>query len=89
MPLFATGHGYGMGVAVVMEPDRASPTLCGGGVGAVGWPGATAAGGRPTPTTTPWRSSWRTLANGIGLRVYGATTQFQGAAPSLVWVIGR
>jgi hypothetical protein len=29
-----------MGVAVVIEPEKAAPTLCGSGVGAVGWPGA-------------------------------------------------
>ena len=40
MPLFAAGHGYGMGVAVVMEPDKADPLRCRGGVGTVGWPGA-------------------------------------------------
>src|SRR5215471_5309048 len=37
---FAKGHGYGMGVAVVMEPDHADVLRCGGGVGTVGWPGA-------------------------------------------------
>jgi CubicO group peptidase (beta-lactamase class C family) len=40
MPLFAAGHGYGMGVAVVTEPDQADPMRCRGGVGTVGWPGA-------------------------------------------------
>ncbi len=40
MPIFAAGHGFGLGVAVVMEPEQAAPTLCGGGIGAVGWPGA-------------------------------------------------
>jgi CubicO group peptidase (beta-lactamase class C family) len=39
-PIFAAGHGYGMGVAVVMEPERADPLRCRGGVGTVGWPGA-------------------------------------------------
>ena len=39
MPLFVAGHGFGMGVAVVLEPEKALPTLCGGGAGAVGWPG--------------------------------------------------
>lgn len=38
--MFAEGHGYGMGVAVVMEPDKADPLRCRGGVGTVGWPGA-------------------------------------------------
>ena len=38
--LFAEGHGFGMGVAVVMEPDKADVLRCRGGVGTVGWPGA-------------------------------------------------
>lgn len=39
-PLFAAGHGYGMGVAVVMEPEKADPLRCRGGIGTIGWPGA-------------------------------------------------
>jgi CubicO group peptidase (beta-lactamase class C family) len=39
MPLFAAGHRFGVAVAVVLEPDKALTTICGGGVGAVGWPG--------------------------------------------------
>ena len=39
-PLFAQGHGCGMGVAVVMEPDQADVLRCRGDVGTVGWPGA-------------------------------------------------
>ena len=39
-PIFAQGHGYGMGVAVVMEPEKADPLRCRGGVGTIGWPGA-------------------------------------------------
>ncbi len=39
-PIFAAGHGYGMGVAVVMEPDTADPLRGRGGVGTIGWPGA-------------------------------------------------
>jgi len=84
MPLFATGHGYGMGVAVVMEPDRASPTLCGGGVGAVGWPGAYGGWWQADPNDTSvaiflahHMFELDQLANGIGLGVYGAITQFQ------------
>ena len=51
MPLFAGGHGFGLGVAVVMEPRQALSIVCGGGVGAVGGRAALAAGGRRTPTT--------------------------------------
>jgi len=39
-PVFAEGHGYGFGVAVVLEPERADPLRCRGGVGTIGWPGA-------------------------------------------------
>jgi len=35
-PLFAAGHGYGMGVAVVMEPESADPLRCRGAAGTVG-----------------------------------------------------
>jgi CubicO group peptidase (beta-lactamase class C family) len=38
--IFAAGHGYGMGVAVVIEPEQADPLRCRGGVGTIGWPGA-------------------------------------------------
>jgi CubicO group peptidase (beta-lactamase class C family) len=84
MPLFATGHGYGMGVAVVMEPDRAAATLCGGGVGAVGWPGAYGGWWQADPNDNSVAiflahnmAELDQLANGIGLSVYGAITQFQ------------
>jgi CubicO group peptidase (beta-lactamase class C family) len=39
LPLFAAGHGFGLGVAVVMEPERAEPLICGGGTGTVAWSG--------------------------------------------------
>ena len=38
--IFAEGHGYGMGVAVVLEPEKADARRCRGGVGTIGWPGA-------------------------------------------------
>ncbi|HEY2855352.1 MAG TPA: serine hydrolase domain-containing protein [Gemmatimonadaceae bacterium] len=38
--VFAEGNGYGMGVAVVMEPEKADPLQCRGGVGTIGWAGA-------------------------------------------------
>lgn len=86
-PLFAVGHGYGMGVAVVTEPEQADPLRCGGGVGAVGWPGA-------------WGGWWQAdpgdesvliflahnmvelhqMASGIGLGVWGAILKFHELA---------
>lgn len=86
LPAFAAGHGFGMGVAVVMEPDQAEPTLCGGGVGAVGWPGSFGGWWQADPTD---RSVLIFLAHnlveleqlecGIGLGVYGAIRSFQAA----------
>ncbi len=87
MPLFKIGHGYGMGVAVVTEPEQADPLRCGGGVGAVGWPGA-------------WGGWWQAdpgdesvliflahnmvelhqMASGIGLDVWSAIAKFQELA---------
>jgi CubicO group peptidase (beta-lactamase class C family) len=34
------GHGFGLGVATVLDPQKVGPLPCGGGMGAVGWPGA-------------------------------------------------
>ena len=83
MPLFAAGHGFGMGVAVVMEPQKALPVICGGGVGTVGWPGAFGGWWQADPSD---KSVMIFLAHnmverdqfekGIGLGVYGAITQF-------------
>src|SRR4051812_28985111 len=39
MPLFS-GLGFGLGVAVVMDPEKAPAIRCKGAVGTVGWPGA-------------------------------------------------
>jgi CubicO group peptidase (beta-lactamase class C family) len=83
LPLFAAGHGFGMGVAVVMEPQKALPTICGGGVGTVGWPGAFGGWWQADPHD---KSVMIFLAHnmierdqfekGIGFGVYGAITQF-------------
>jgi CubicO group peptidase (beta-lactamase class C family) len=40
MHTFASGHGFGYGVAVVTEPELANPLVCRGGKGTVGWGGA-------------------------------------------------
>jgi CubicO group peptidase (beta-lactamase class C family) len=89
LSLFAAGHGFGMGVAVVLEPEKAMPALCGGGVGAVGWPGAFGGWWQADPNDN---SVLIFLAhnmverdqfeNGIGFGVYGAITQFQALASS-------
>jgi CubicO group peptidase (beta-lactamase class C family) len=84
LPLFAEGHGYGFGVAVVTEPEKADPMRCGGGVGAVGWPGAYGGWWQADPND---RSVMIFLAHnmvglnqmaaGIGLSVWEAISRFQ------------
>jgi CubicO group peptidase (beta-lactamase class C family) len=84
LPLFAKGHGYGMGVAVVMEPDDADPMRCGGGTGSVGWPGAYGGWWQADPNDgsvliflAHSMVEMHQLAKGIGLGVWSAITQFQ------------
>ena len=88
---FATGHGYGFGVAVVMDPEAADPTICGGGVGAVGWPGAYGGWWQADPNdrsvmvllthnmVTPDQ-----LRGGIGLGGWDAVTQFQAIGSAML-----
>jgi CubicO group peptidase (beta-lactamase class C family) len=87
MPLFAAGHGYGMGVAVVMEPDKADPLRCRGGVGTVGWPGAYGGWWQADPNTnsvliflTHNMLELHQMANGIGLDVWSAIARFHELA---------
>jgi CubicO group peptidase (beta-lactamase class C family) len=84
IPLFAAGHGFGLGVAVVIEPERAIKTVCGGGVGAVGWPGGFGGWWQADPNDgsvliflTHNMVERQQFATGIGFGVYGAITQFQ------------
>jgi CubicO group peptidase (beta-lactamase class C family) len=86
MPLFA-GHGFGMGVAVVMEPEKADPMRCGGGVGAVGWPGAYGGWWQADPNDESVliflahnMVELDQLGKGIGLGVWDAITRFQTLA---------
>ena len=87
MPMFAEGHGFGMGVAVVLEPEHAPSIPCGGGTGAVGWPGAYGGWWRADPNDnsvmiflTHNMVRLDQLAKGIGLGVYGAIEEFQKLA---------
>jgi CubicO group peptidase (beta-lactamase class C family) len=86
-PLFAGGHGFGLGVAVVVEPEQASFIPCGGGIGAVGWPGAYGGWWRADPNDgsvmiflTHNMVTVDQLARGIGLGVYAAIERFQDLA---------
>jgi CubicO group peptidase (beta-lactamase class C family) len=87
MPVFAAGHGYGMGVAVVMEPDKADPLRCRGGVGTVGWPGAYGTWWQADPTDdsvmiflTHNMLELQQMTRGIGLGAWSAVATFHKLA---------
>jgi len=87
MGLSLGGHGYGMGVAVVMEPAKADPLRCGGGVGAVGWPGAYGGWWQTDPNDESVMIflahnmlDLDQLAKGIGFEVWDAILQFHRLA---------
>jgi CubicO group peptidase (beta-lactamase class C family) len=86
-PIFATGHGYGMGVAVVVEPDKADPLCCRGGIGTVGWPGAYGGWWQADPNDrsvliflTHNMLELSQMARGIGLGAWGAIASFHAIA---------
>jgi CubicO group peptidase (beta-lactamase class C family) len=85
--LFAAGHGYGMGVAVVMEPEKADPIRCRGGVGTIGWPGAYGGWWQADPNDGSVliflahnMVELHQMARGIGLGVWSAIATFHGLA---------
>ena len=89
MPVF-TAHGFGLGVAVVLDPEKAAAVRCRGGVGTVGWPGAYGGWWQADPTDGTVmvflaHNSFELdqLANGIGLGVYSAITDFHALASAL------
>jgi CubicO group peptidase (beta-lactamase class C family) len=87
--VFAKGHGYGMGIAVVMEPEDADLMRCRGGAGTIGWPGAYGGWWQADPND---RSVLIFLAHnmvelhqmmrGIGLTVWSAISSFHAIATS-------
>lgn len=86
-----TGHGFGLGVAMVLDPLTASPQPCGGGMGSVGWPGAFGGWWRADPSNnsvliflTHNMVELEQLFNGIGFGVYDAISQFQEQAATLL-----
>ncbi|MGE5462836.1 MAG: serine hydrolase domain-containing protein [Syntrophothermus sp.] len=85
------GHGFGLGVAMVLDPLKAGLRPCGGGVGAVGWPGAFGGWWRADPNNNAVfiflahnMVELEQLLNGIGLGVDEAITQFQAQASALL-----
>lgn len=86
--LFAA-HGFGLGVAVVLNPEKAAPTLCKGAVGTVGWPGAYGGWWQVDPVEDSImiflaHNAFKPaqLARGRGLGVYSAIEQFHAIASS-------
>lgn len=86
-PVFAEGHGFGLGVAVVMEPEKADVLRCRGGVGTVGWPGAYGSWWQADPTDgsvlvflSHNMVELSQLAQGIGLATWSAIASFHDLA---------
>jgi CubicO group peptidase (beta-lactamase class C family) len=91
LPIFAEGHGFGLGVAVVLEPQKALTAVCGGGKGAVGWPGAFGGWWQADPNDhsvliflSHNLAEPAQLAAGRGLGAYRAITEFQALAATHV-----
>lgn len=85
--LFAAGHGYGMGVAVVTDPAQADVLRCRGGAGTIGWPGAYGGWWQADPTDrsiliflTHNMVDLAQMASGVGLDVWSAIAEFHRAA---------
>jgi len=85
--IFAEGHGYGMGVAVVMEPDKADAMRCRGGLGTIGWPGAYGSWWQADPNDgsvlifmAHSMADLPQLARGVGLGVWSTIADFHSVA---------
>jgi len=77
------GHGFGLGVAVVLEPEKAASVICNGAIGTVGWPGAFGAWWQADPVAQSIMIflahnalDVARMANGVGLGVYSAIAEF-------------
>jgi len=86
-PIFAGGHGYGMGVAVVMDPETADPLRGRGGVGTIGWPGSYGSWWQADPNDRSVliflahnMAALDQMARGIGLGVWSAIGRFHELA---------
>jgi CubicO group peptidase (beta-lactamase class C family) len=85
LPVFS-GQGFGLGVAVVLDPETASVTRGKGGVGTVGWPGAFGGWWQADPTDGSVlvflahnALDFDKAARGVGLGVYAAISRFHAA----------
>jgi len=91
MPVFGSGNGFGLGVAVVLDPEKASIMRGRGGVGTVGWPGAYGGWWQADPTDGSVMIflmhnmlELEQLDQGLGLEGYGAIMQFHAQATALL-----
>jgi CubicO group peptidase (beta-lactamase class C family) len=87
--LLSSGHGFGLGVAVVLDPKNADPVICGGGVGSVGWPDAWGGWWQADPSDNSVLIflahnlvELNQFAQGIGFEVFDAILRFQSLASS-------
>ncbi len=86
LPLFGDGHGFGLGVAVVIDAAQAQATLCRGHVGTVGWPGGFGGWWQADPADdsvavllTHSMVDIEQLARGLGLGAYALRAAFADA----------
>ena len=81
-----SGQGFGLGVAVVTDPEAADVMRCKGGHGTVGWPGAYGGWWQADPTDGSVlvflahnALDFDKLARGLGLGVFEAISHFHAA----------
>ena len=91
MPGFAAGHGFGLGVAVVTDPQKASIIRGKGGLGTVGWPGAYGGWWQVDPTNGSVMIllmhnmvELEQIELGMGLGGYGAILDFHAKGSALL-----
>lgn len=89
--ILRSGHGFGLGVAVVMDPKAARAFPCGGQLGAVGWPGGFGGWWQADPHRksvllflTHNMVELDQLMNGIGLGVFSVIAQVQALGSALL-----
>ena len=90
MPVFTAGNGFGLGVAVTVDPAKASVIRGKGGVGTVNWPGAYGGWWQADPTDGSVMVLLQHnmvdpegLSNGHGLAGYGAIMEFHALGMAL------
>ena len=81
-----SGQGFGLGVAVVLDPEAADVMRCKGGLGTVGWPGAYGGWWQADPTDGSAlvflahnALDFDKLARGLGLGPFAAIGEFHAA----------